>query len=367
MYVVAVVCLLPLIVAARMLLPDRYSYDSRTIQRVAKGEYAPVGDTSYLYVGRLYDWLGMADHLWAAAVLGAGLALAALYAALVSLRGQPSPSALFLVGLYTVTSGVYLGQYSKDVWVLLVVLVVLTARPGLSGEVAIIGATSLYALTLRSYWALILVTYLALRLVTAKALRRRAVVAAVACVVAGVTLTSPVVLGQSIQSFRESVNLDRVLSGDATTSLAAPDVGGGVVGEVLENLILLVELVVPVPLALIGSPQYAVFAVAIGALWFVFGRAVFFGGGHLFDGRPTGTADVRIVRAALFSVAVLTTQCLFEPDYGSYLRHLTSVLPLLIAATLGASKQDADPETTQSPDRPRRYRVIPPRRGVRAL
>ena len=362
-YVLAVAMIIPMIIAARILLPDRYSYDSRTIQRVAKGEYAPVGDTSYLYVGRLYDWLGMADHLWAAALLGAALALAALYAALVAVRGRPSLPAYFLVGLYTVTSGVYLGQYSKDVWVILVVLVVLTARPGLSGELAIIGVTVLYALSLRTYWALILVIYLGLRVVTAKVLRRRLVVAAVASVVIAVTLAAPMVLGQSIQSLRESVNLDRVLSGDATTTIAAPDVGGGVAGEALENLVLLVELIVPVPLALLGSAQHAVFAVVIGGLWFFFGRAVFVGAGRLFDGRPTRTADIRTVRAALFTVAVVTTQCLFEPDYGSYLRHLTSVLPLLIAATLGASGNDEDPGVDQSAESAQKNRLRPPRKG----
>jgi len=363
LFVLAVVSILPLIVAARMLLPERYSYDSGAIRRVAQRQYAPVEDTSYLHVGRMYEWLGMAERPWAASLLGAVLALAALYAALVSARGRPTLPAVFLVGLYALTSAVYLGQYSKDVWVLLVVLVVLTARPGLVGELSIVGATALYAYSLRSYWALILLVYVGLRVLTARGLRPRTVVIAVVCVIAGVTLTAPAVLGQSIQAFREGVNLDRVLSADATTAISAPQVGGGVFGEVVENLVLFAELVVPVPLALIGSPQHALFAVAIAGLWIVFGRALFVGSSRFFDGRPARAKDVRTVRAALFSIAVLTTQCLFEPDYGSYLRHLTAVLPLLIAATVGAARQPRGEAPVEPVDTAPEQDALPPPMG----
>lgn len=335
LFVLACVLMVPLTVAARSLLPARFSYDSDALQHIARGDYVPLEDTSYLYVGRLYSWLGMADHLWAAAALGVLLAAVALHQALVQARHAPTLPALALVGLYAVTASVYLGQFSKDVWVLPVVLVVLLARPGLRGEIAILGAAALYAAFFREYWFAILLIYAGLRVVTYRKLQLRRVVLGVVVAVTGMTVFAPVVLGVRVQEIRESINLDRVLSPDAATAISAPDLGLGVVGDVLENLAVLLQLLVPVPLLTQGSPVYLAYFVAILLVWAMFLRAVTGGPGAVLDGGHQDRGDVRAVRAALFAVAVVTTQSFFEPDYGSYLRHLTPVLPLVIAVTVG--------------------------------
>ncbi|SOE00419.1 hypothetical protein [Blastococcus haudaquaticus] len=343
LYVAAVVALLPMIVVARALLPDRYSYDSNTIASIARREYHPFEDTSYLYVGRLYEFLGAADRPWLAALIGSSFAAMALYPALLGARGPVTLRAGFLVGLYVVTVSAYLGQYSKEVWVLPVVFVVLVAGRGLRGELAIVAAALTYAYFFRTYWALILVVYVGLRIVTSSALRRRRVVGSVVGVVVGVTVLAPVALGESIQTYRQSVNLDRVLNPDATTLIAPPELGANPIADSIENVVALVELAVPVPLAALGSPQYLVFAVVIVAMWALFARSAVWGPGRLLDGGPARDADPKLLRAALFAIAVLTTQCLFEPDYGSYLKHLTPVMPLLIAVALrSASRPAAD-------------------------
>lgn len=335
LFAVATLTLLPLSVAAHMFLPPKFSYDSTTLQRIATGEYTPLEDTSYLYVGRIYRYLGMADRPWAATVLGLTLAAVALYPAMVRARGIATPPVYALVGLYVLTASVYLGVYSKDVWALPVIIVVLLARPGWRGELTIVATTVLYASFLRSYWFLILAVYLGLRVLTSGALRRRRVVFGVAAVVAGVTVLSPLLLGMDISSVRESVNLDRALSADATTAISSMQLGPGLLGDVLGNAVTFVELVVPVPLLTEGSPVYAAYFLGIALIWGMYVRSTFLGPGRLFDGRPAAQADLRTVRAALFALAVVVTQGFFEPDYGSYLRHLTPVLPLVIAATVG--------------------------------
>lgn len=354
LYATAALAMIPLTVAVHTVLPPRYTYDSEVLRRIAAGEYNPLEDQSYLYVGRLYGLLGMAERPWAATVIGIGLAIAALYPALVRARGIATLPVYALVGLYVLTASVYLGIYSKDVWVLPVVLVVLLSRRGLGGEFSIVVAVSTYAYFFRGYWFLILAVYLGLRVLTAPELRRRRVVLGIGAVVAGVTLLSPWVLGAGIQSVRESVNLGRLLSADATTAISAPEVGLGPFGDVVENAVTFLGLVVPVPLVAEG-PVYLVYAAAILLLWWMFARSVFFGGGRLFDGRPAAEADTRTLRAALFVLAVVTTQGFFEPDYGSYLRHLTPVLPLVIAVVIGRPGStflvpvDEDEATTTHP------------------
>lgn len=335
LYAVATLALVPLSAGIHQLLPPRFTYDSDTLQRIASGEYTPLEDTSYLYVGRLYGWLGMAERPWAAALLGLVLAAVALYPALVRARGTATAPVYALVGLYVLLASVYLGAYSKDVWVLPVVIVVLLAGRGWRGELAIVVTTAAYASSLRSYWFLILAVYLGLRVLTARALTRRRLVLGAAGVLVGVTVLAPLLLGQDIQAVRESVNLDRVLSTDAATAISSLDLGLGLLGSVVENVVTFLELLVPVPLLAQGSPVYAAYFLGIVLIWGMWAWSTMVGPGRLLDGRPAAEADLRSVRTALFAFAVVLTQGFFEPDYGSYLRHLTPVLPLVIAATVG--------------------------------
>lgn len=57
-----------------------------------------------------------------------------------------------------------------------------------------------------------------------------------------------------------------------------------------------------------------------------------------------------------FLLALLTVQALFEPDYGSYLRHLTPVLPLLLCI-LARTKMPP----REMPPRPRATNLEPGR------
>jgi hypothetical protein len=217
----------------------------------------------------------------------------------------------------------------------LVVLVVLLSRSGWRGEVAVIASICAYASFFRSYWFLILLIYLGLRVLTRNGLTRARVIAGVALVIVAVTVLSPLVLGTPIQDVREEINVGRLGSPEAQTAIWAPDFGLGVAGDVLENITVLAGLVVPGDLLLQGSPEYVLYFVAIAVVWVLFARSVFVGSDRILDGRPAVQADTQIVRAALLTVAFLTTQGFFEPDYGSYLRHLTPMLVLVIAAVVG--------------------------------
>jgi hypothetical protein len=333
----ACVAMVPMALAAHALLPIKYFADSLTLQSIAAGEYAPLNDTSFLYVGRLYAALGMANSLTTAAGLGLVLAMLALWAALRRARGTVTLPACFVVAVYVVLASVYLSQFSKDVWVLPVTLVVLLAPTGIRGELPTIAAVLLYAVFFRQYWLLILGIYVALRLATRWVPRRRTVLLTVIASTVAATLLAPAFTGAPLQSVRTSVNLDRGSSADAVTAIAPVSLGSGPVADSAENLITLGQLVVPGPLALKGSPVYLGYLLVIVALWAVFLVAVLGSRRRLLAGRGARAPDDRALRCALMVIAVLTTQSFFEPDYGSYLKHLTPVLPLLLAASVGWS------------------------------
>ena len=333
-FVVAALASIPLTVAVRELLPPRFSYDSATIQKIAAGQFAPTFDLSYYNVGRLYEALGMADALWAAAALGIAFGVLTLWAALRHARGPVTPFAIGAIALYVLLVSVYLAQFSKDVWVVPVIVVALLAPAGLWGEVALVVSMAAYASNFRTYWFLVLVIYAAMRVVTWHHRSRRAVLGIAAGVVIGVTILAPALLGKDIQNFREGNNLGRATAADSATLIVPPQLGDGPLANSAENVLTLAGLVIPGPLALLGSPLYVLYAIGIGGVWVAFARTTLVGRPRVFDGGPSDGADDRPVRWALLMIAYVVTQGFFEPDYGSYLRHLTPVLPLLIATGL---------------------------------
>jgi hypothetical protein len=335
-FIIAILISVPLTVAARTLLPIRFESDSDTIAQIAQGAYFPLEDLSYYRVGLLYRSLGMADRAWLASALGMALAAWALWGALRQARGRLTVPAAALIGIYTVLVSVYLSQYSKDIWVLPVIAIALFAPAGVLGELAVVAVICGYAAYFRSYWYLILVIYLALRAVTRLRPTGQRVIAVVVVVIGLATLLAPLVLHQNMQEFREAVNLAREDLPSTATMITPPHVGAGPLADSLENLLTLAALIVPLPLAALGSPLYLIYTLVIMFVWGLFGRVAFVGRPHVFDGSQREHDD-RVLRWSLLVVAFVTTQGFYEPDYGSFLRHLTPILPLILAVVLRAA------------------------------
>jgi len=74
---------------------------------------------------------------------------------------------------------------------------------------------------------------------------------------------------------------------------------------------------------LLLSAQHAVYGLFLITLW-----SLFLWGVH----RGSGLRDLPIAweRGCSLALAMVSIQAVFEPDYGSYLRHLTPLLPLLL-------------------------------------
>jgi hypothetical protein len=86
-----------------------------------------------------------------------------------------------------------------------------------------------------------------------------------------------------------------------------------------------IALVIPVPLLLLGGAYYATLAAVIGFLWSTFIVAI-----RRFAHSDTAQQGFLEGRSLSVVLAFVTTQALFEPDYGSVLRHLTPVLVLML-------------------------------------
>lgn len=319
--VVAGCAAVPLAVRLPAVLPDKYYYDARLIRALA--DHVPQRirpDASFRSTAALYGTFGLADRPLLTTVLGLAVFTGALLVAV------PAPTVRWHTALLTVTclgpAAVYLTQPSKDAVVLVLsaaTLLVLRRRPALW---PVGGLLVLYSCAFRSYWVITAALFAGLWL----AMRRGRSVWALA----GLVAFGFVVLGEGYALLRgQSLDAIRALTNDARTSGATDQVTeippwvpapAWVPVGMLNSALTCLVLLIPVPLALLGGGAHLVAA----------GFLLWFSARLLVAARrclaPAADPGARLAVALL--LAFVATQALFVPDFGSYLKHLTPMLPL---------------------------------------
>jgi len=316
-------------------VPQRFGYDSRKIANIAGGYQGYDSDKSFRTVGTVYRELGLADRPLLAGLLGYLLFVVVLVVALHGRLVHAGPAELALVVGAVVLAAVYVGTYSKDVFVLPVALVALWRRAGWWPEVALVAAMAVYAHEFRDYWYLVIGGYVGFRVVMARRFSVGRMIGAglVALVVLAIVFQN--YLGVELDFYRTKVN-DARLGDVDTRTLIEPFVDvDGPVGSFVNSAIVLASFAVPLPLILKLSAYYLVVAAFLLVLWGRLARAV------QLSGATAGT-DPRWARLLALVLGLTVVQSVFEPDYGSYVRHLTPLLPVMLAVILWRPRPVAD-------------------------
>ena len=331
-------------ITVRDVLPVRFSYDGELVLRVAQGRNPYQVDRSYANTAAAYRILGLQNSEELTALFGCAILLTALIiATTLGTRGSFKLRHLYVGLTFIVLGGVFLTWYNKDVFTLGVVIVTLLVLKFSPGRWWLIVATmAVYAAVFRSYWFLIAALTAGLVVLAHRrrdSARRYLVrlfgLAQVFLII--FCVAAPLVIGRSANTFRSDLNANREGAIDAVT-IISPFVGGdSPVISYINAVLTQISLVIPWPLLMRGS-QYVIYAVVILALWMTLLITVVRGWKKLSQKDRHG---VHIGVSVLW--ATLTVQAIFEPDYGSYLRHLTPMLPLILAVTLIASRSGDEP------------------------
>lgn len=309
----------------RSLLPDRFLLDDQHLQNAIEDPGFASEDGSFHVLAQFYQALGLeSSPLVAATVSMLVLVICLLLALDFGQWDRAGALGSCLLVLSLVLGLAYLAQFTKEFVSLLVVLVLLLTlrwKNEFARALIIVGVCLTYGLLVRPYWtlvaALIPVVYLILRRF------RHVLVIVLAIVVAYIVLAIAfqVFRGEALGATREWVNSGRADSPVATL-ISNPDFGTSPVAGVLAILVVAGFMLVPIPLFAMGSVYYLAAALAITVLWTVVAVAIFSGRAM----REPRTAWMASVLLSLFLVLVI-----FEPDYGSYLKHLTPFLPVFVA------------------------------------
>jgi hypothetical protein len=311
-------------VAKEDVLPDKYFADSHHIMSLDMAASGPSPD-SFVTMAWLYRLAGAFDYPMATYLATLALFFVVVFRCIGwdDIR-QFGMLEVLLFAFSGAEASIYLTQYSKEsVIVLLALVLVMMPRP-VYADLVFVALACGYAYLIRQYWFIVAGLYLGLRvLLWSRRMRWLPIFLVVSMVVLafGVKLG----MGVNLDSFRTGVNESNGLYAQSTIQDYIPVTGP--LGGAANALLTMVLLVVPIPLILALSPTYLVFGGIISVLWLC-----------VLQVARTGIrqgwfrADVRLSRAVSLLLAMLAVQAIFEPDYGSYIKHLTPLLPLFFFA-----------------------------------
>jgi hypothetical protein len=305
-------------------LPEKYFADSKHIEGLALVATGPSPE-SFVTTAWIYQTLQAFEYPMVTQLVTLALFFATAFCCASWLEvSRFGALEVVLFCFCGVEAARYLAQFSKESIVVLVVLGLVVMPRRALGDVLFLALACGYAYTIRNYWFIVAVLYLAFRLLLRLRKPSRIpifVVVALLCLAFGTDM----VLGLNLNSFREAVAQTNSLYAQTAIQHYIPVTGP--LGVAANALCTLVLLVIPLPLALSSAPVYLAFAGLMTVLWINLFFVV-----HKGMRKSWFVPDVQLSRAVSLLLAMLIVQAIFEPDYGSYIKHLTPLLPLFFFA-----------------------------------
>jgi hypothetical protein len=313
-------------------IPERFRNDAWTLHDLLNrgGLWDGLSYDGYVNTARAWQLvlLFMPEQV---ALVGYAVLVVVAGMYVLDIRRVQSLAAQAMAGTWLICAAVFLAQPSKENVALPVALFFcLPSRLALRWLAALVFIG--YAVFFRQYWAITLFYDLALlfafRLHRSGRPKLAIAVAAVALVIpfVGAELLSQPPLTDA----RSMVNEERVADLDTRTAFSNPIVNTGAATDVANALWAWLYLNVPIALASQLVTHYFFFAL------FQIASVVFFVRGcrrclHDLRTEPLAPDTNLAVRCAALVIAYSMTQSIFDPDFGTHLRHqIVVMLPMLV-------------------------------------
>jgi hypothetical protein len=251
------------------------------------------------------------------------------------------PAEFFLVAFWLVNQTVYIGVPSKELIISVVVLLLLFYNSSRAILALFIVLAALVAVYFRSYWAITLAATVFLYFAPNGFRKPVPLIFFAVAMFVIVALVFQKAYGESLDFARQNANEWR--DPEEVGSMIVQFIPGSSMFIGVANVaITLATFVLPLRLITSGSPLQM-----LGGIGVFFTFAIMFwrfrSAATLF---PVGRFETLCF---CFLVSFLATQAIFEPDYGSFLRHLSPVSPLIMLLVLRLADDErmtVSPETT---------------------
>jgi hypothetical protein len=308
-----------LVFASRDLLPLKYFRDDLTIQ--ADIVSTPIGfrNSSFGRTAAAFRSLHLANHATLVAAIGILMTLILVWRCRPEKESGLWPFVCLAAAIGT--AGVYLTEYTKEFFVLPWVIAFTYIGTSRARQWIWLLGLAAYGEYMRADWLLVA----AFCPVLLYSLHRcRSVIQLclfLVLFVFALAVAFQVLLGHSLHYYRYLVSQGE--SVDITTIIRDPFGESGLANSIANGIVGLAYFLFPVPLLLLGKSIYTLSAAFTGTYWSRIFRSF-----RAISEAP----DSQAYRNMALIMSVTIAQSLYAPDWGSYARHITPVLPLLATA-----------------------------------
>ncbi|MFL9998166.1 hypothetical protein [Paraburkholderia sediminicola] len=222
-----------------------------------------------------------------------------------------------------IVGSVYLAQYSKEAIVMLIAMYFFGVSGKGGAKVIWVLVACVYAAYFREYWFLVVAFYIYYTIVLRWARSMSAVLLGIVIAFLILAVAFQGIFGVGLSHYRDIVNDARTYDLDANTMIKPLLPTGGIALGWLNAVLQFILMFFPFPL-LSGNPLYLFFFVVISSLairLYRITRSIVVSRGVKRGGRQ--------FNCLALVLSFVTIQSVFEPDYGSYIKHLTPMLPLV--------------------------------------
>ncbi|MBV7582751.1 hypothetical protein KW851_07965 [Pseudomonas sp. PDM33] len=312
-------------VNSRDIVPEKYFYDSASIDSLKhSAEVLEIGN-SYNNTALFYQLLGINEDSTLNSLLFPAIFITAIFYILRRLETKNLLGTTAICFYACITAAIYLSQYSKESIVLLLCLGFLASCHSLRLLTIWVAAAAVYAIYFRAYW-LITLSLFAVNLLILKKYNKPTLFLATAFLLyLLLALLLPIIYGQELGQHRINSNGDRIGSIDALTLITPTIPGSGWLLDTINTFLQLLLLLFPVPLAFTGNILHLTSFIALSLISCI--ALIKLKQQHK-SGALRNSPKLRSGYSLLFSA--LSVQAIFEPDYGSYIKHLTPLLTILM-------------------------------------
>lgn len=332
LFLVPVISILIYATTKEYILPLRFFYDEGTIfLYMLDGATFTLGD-SYKSTAGFFNLFNLSrgSH-----VLSVASTIAIYFSLSLHIRKSKSKSIdyieymLFVFIFFLMST--YLTMLSKELIVFLLMFPFLFfAGKGYLGLVVWTLIALAYAAYFRTYWILIIGFFWAILIVLRFGKKYILLFALVPALLFALSFIFYLSFGVDLDHFRTTVNDYRLesLDQDARTIILPFISGEGPVISWVNSLITWLLLMFPIPLLLMMTPYYVVNAILIS---FLFSKTL-----KAISSQYKIKHGLELSATAAIIMAFTSVQAIFEPDYGSFIKHLTPLYPLFFYLILSS-------------------------------
>ncbi|MBD9719531.1 hypothetical protein IB240_14090 [Raoultella sp. RLT01] len=323
---IAISFLVFLAVFKENIIPKYFFFDANTIADFIQYAKELVPGDSFSNTALFYKVLGVGRDSLVFSILSTAIIVFGFFLYVKKQTKRLSFVDIALLYFYMLLSVIYMTLLSKDFIVFLVVMPLLFfSKKGTFGIVCWTIIAAFYAFYFRTYWFLFIGVFWGLY-ITCKFLsktNRLFVICILSLLFLAIVLQ--LALGVDVDNFRKIVNDVRLDQGNENAnSMILPFLpGGGLIIGWINVSLTWISFMIPFPLIMSLSLYYIIISLLVILLYYKFWSALKV---ELLKDNKKRNQPCLVISCVI--LAFTLTQSLFEPDYGSYVRHLAPFYPL---------------------------------------